>query len=70
MTGKLAEIIDYLIGAGVMTYMLFVVKRKSAEQPLMKISGLSIKTIITIIYVGLSLDILLIIAILTGLTKY
>ena len=69
MPDKLAGIINYLIGVGFMTYILFVVKRKSVEQPQMKIGGLSMKVITNIVYVAIVLDIFLIIAILAGWIK-
>ncbi len=69
MTDKLAGIINYLIGIGFMTFILFIIKRKSVEQPLMKIGGMSIKTIITIFYVGITIYLFLIFAILVGWIK-
>jgi hypothetical protein len=70
MADKLAGIINYLIGVGLMTYILFVLKGKSAEQPEMKIYGQPIKTIITLIYIGIAIGAFLITAILLGWIKY
>ena len=69
MTDKLGGIANYLIGVGFMTYILFIVKRKGAEQPQIKIGGLSVKTIINITYAGIIIDIFLIVAILMGWIK-
>jgi hypothetical protein len=66
MADKLAGIINYLIGAVAMTYMLFVIKRKSVAQPQTKIAGLSAKTITNLIYAGIIIDLCLIIVILIG----
>lgn len=69
MAQKLAGIINYLIGAGFMTYFLFVLKGKSVSQPQMKILGQPIKTFISILFIGISIDVLLIMAILFGWIK-
>ena len=66
MGDKLAGIINYLIGAVAMVYLLFMVKRKSVAQPQTKIGGLSIKTITNLIYAGIIIDLCLIFAILIG----
>lgn len=66
MNDKLPEIINYIIGAGLLAVLLFVLKKKSVEQPLMKVSGLSIQTIITLIYVAIAIYLILIVAILMG----
>ena len=42
MIDKLPGVINYLIGAGLLTVLLFVLKRKNVEQPHMKVSGLSV----------------------------
>ena len=66
MNDKLPGIINYLIGAGLLVVLLFVVKRKAAEQPHTKVYGLSLRTIVILIYVGIAADLLLIVTILMG----
>lgn len=52
-----------------MIFVLLLLKNKSREQPNMKIYGLAMKTIFTIIYFGIALGTLLVIATLAGWTK-
>ena len=66
MADKLAGIINYLIGIGLMTFILVMLKKKHTEQPDLKFIGLSYKVISILIYVGIAIDFILIIAILTG----
>jgi len=66
MADKLPSIVNYLIGIALMVFVLYFLKKKSIEQPHMKFAGLSIKTISILVYVGIALYTILIIAILTG----
>jgi len=67
MDPKLAGVINCLIGAGLMASGFFLLKKKHAEQPGMKIYGLSFKAVSIIFYVGMVIFALLIIAVLAGL---
>ena len=67
MTHKLAGVINYSIGIVLLTCALVLLKKKLAEQPGRKIYGLSLKTVIKLIYAGLAAFVLLIIAVLVGL---
>ena len=69
MVDKLPIIINYLISLGGLTYILFVFKRRSLNHPDYSLFGYPIKTIITITYIGISLNILLIIGVLFGWIK-
>ena len=62
MTGKLAGIINYLIGAFLLLYILFILRQKNNENPQMKIYGQSIRTLFIIIFAGIIIDIILIVA--------
>jgi hypothetical protein len=61
MAPKLASIINYLISIGVFIYIFFFLRNKSIENPSMKFGGLSIKTLSILIYIGLAINIGLII---------
>ncbi len=61
MAPKLASILNYLISTGVFIYLLFFIKNKSAQNPSMKIGGLSLKTLSVLMYIGLTINIGLII---------
>lgn len=67
MDDKLAGVSNYLIGIVLMTFILVMLKKKHTEQPGLKFIGLSYKVISILIYVGIAIDLILIIAILTGL---
>ena len=66
MNDQLPGIINYLIGIGLLTFALFVIKRKNAAQPHLKVYGLPLQTIIILIYIGIAINVLLMIALLTG----
>jgi hypothetical protein len=61
MGEKIGSILNNLIGVILLIFLLYVIKKKSAAQPDVKVYGLSIKTISIIIYVGIILDLVLII---------
>lgn len=69
MAHEIARIINYLIGGVFMTYFLFVLKGKSVNQPQMKIYGQPVKTFIALLFIGICIDALLIMAILFGWIK-
>lgn len=64
MADKLAGIINYLISLGGLIYILFVFKRRSIDHPDYSLLGYPIKTIITITYIGITINIFLIIGVL------
>ena len=57
----------HLIGIGLMAFILVMLKKKNTEQPDLKFICLSYKVISILIYVGIAINLILIIAILTGL---
>jgi bacteriorhodopsin len=61
MATKLASIINYLISTGVFIYMIFFLRNKSVENSSMKFGGLSIKTLSILMYIGLAINIGLIV---------
>ena len=66
MADKIAGIIDYLIGAGLLTFLLFVIKKKNAEQPHLKVYGISLPIFMPLLYIGIGIFGILIIATLIG----
>ena len=64
MVDKLPGIVNYLISLGGLTYILFVFKRRSLNHPDYSLLGYPIKTIITITYIGISINIVLMIGVL------
>ncbi len=57
MTSKLASIINYLISTGVFVFMIFFLKNKIQQNPSEKIGGFSIKTFLLLMYVGLAINV-------------
>ena len=70
MGEKLAGVMSYLIGIGLMIAAMIAFKRKAAGQPDMKLYGFSMRTIYTICYVTIGIFVVLIIAVLAGWEKY
>ena len=60
MSEKLAQIINYLISIGLLIFILGVLERKSRQQPGFTIFGQSFKTISSIIFVVLGINLALI----------
>lgn len=60
MSEKLAQIVNYLISIGLLTFILIVLQRKSNQQPDFKIFGQSFKTISMIIFVALGINLALV----------
>jgi hypothetical protein len=58
---KLAELINYIIGAAILVAALFILKKKNEVEPGMKIYGFSFKTFSKVIYAGLVAMLLLIV---------
>lgn len=57
----LAEVINYLIGLIVLIYFLFVFKQKSAIDRDQKIAGISLKNLIILVYIGIIINMILIV---------
>lgn len=62
----MAAITNLVIGICLMIYALVFLKNKAIEQPRMKPLGLTYKNISMIVYFGIAIDFLLIVAILVG----
>ena len=60
METKIAEIIEYLIAILLMSYSFLVLKRKQPFQ--IELFGLSVSTFIKLIYLGMAIFVILIIA--------
>jgi hypothetical protein len=66
----MSAITNYLIGIIIMIFALLTLRNKYNENPGMKIFGLSMKTISVVIYVGIAITALLIIAVLAGWIRH
>jgi hypothetical protein len=62
----MASIIDKLIGLGLMITALLFLKNKRREQPYFKAMGMSIDTICKLIYLGIAINALFLIANIIG----
>jgi hypothetical protein len=61
MGAKTGSILNNVIGAVLLIFLLYIIKKKSAAEPDVKIYGMSIRTISIIIYIGIALDVFLVI---------
>ncbi len=61
MGEKIGSILNNFIGAILLIFLLYVIKRKTAGETGTKVYGLSIKTISIIIYAGILVDLYLIV---------
>jgi hypothetical protein len=59
MGAKTGLILNNLIGAVLLIFLLYIIKKKSTAQPDVKIYGMSIRTISIIIYIGIALNVFL-----------
>ncbi len=66
MSDQLPGIFNYLIGIGLLTFALLVIKRKHMAQPQLKVMGLSLPTVILLLYIAIAINVLLMIALLMG----
>jgi len=69
MADKIAGSVNYLIGIVLMISILFLLRKKHKQDPNLKFLGLSFNVFAILIYIGILIDVILMIAVLTGLTK-
>ena len=58
MYEKLGGVLNYIISIVIMTAAAFIIKRKGQEQPGVKFVGMSVKTILILVYIGILVNII------------